>query len=310
MRFGLQLWSQQTTWPEFRDAALAAEDGRLGLGLDVGPPDGDLRAVGAAHLRGLERAGGARPADLADAPRADGRCQHVPEPRPHRQAGDDPRPPVDGRAVLGIGGAWFEREHDAFGIEFCSGFGERLDRLDEAVMLMRRLLDGERFSHEGPSYTLHDAIVRAAARSRPTCRSWSAGRGRRRRCGPWPCAPMPGTPPGRWTRSGPSSTSSPSTAPTSAATSAQIEKTVSYPIIIRDKPGGRRARRFGALLAAQRDRRPGRRGACSAPRPRWPTRSGRTPSWASRPSSSGCPRRTTARRSTGWPRSASSSGDT
>ena len=26
MRFGLQLWSQQTDWPGFRDAALAAED--------------------------------------------------------------------------------------------------------------------------------------------------------------------------------------------------------------------------------------------------------------------------------------------
>jgi alkanesulfonate monooxygenase SsuD/methylene tetrahydromethanopterin reductase-like flavin-dependent oxidoreductase (luciferase family) len=63
-----------------------------------------------------------------------------------------------GRAVLGMGGAWFEREHDAFGIEFCSGFGERLDRLDESVMLMRRLLDGERFSHEGRFYTMHDAI--------------------------------------------------------------------------------------------------------------------------------------------------------
>ena len=25
VRFGLQLWPQQTTWPEYRDAALAAE---------------------------------------------------------------------------------------------------------------------------------------------------------------------------------------------------------------------------------------------------------------------------------------------
>ena len=33
----------------------------------------------------------------------------------------------NGRAILGIGGAWFEREHEAFGIEFGSGFGERLD---------------------------------------------------------------------------------------------------------------------------------------------------------------------------------------
>ena len=31
-----------------------------------------------------------------------------------------------GRAVLGIGGAWFEREHEAFGIEFGESPGERL----------------------------------------------------------------------------------------------------------------------------------------------------------------------------------------
>ena len=37
-----------------------------------------------------------------------------------------------GRAVLGLGGAWFDREHEAFGIDFGSGFGERLDRLDES----------------------------------------------------------------------------------------------------------------------------------------------------------------------------------
>jgi alkanesulfonate monooxygenase SsuD/methylene tetrahydromethanopterin reductase-like flavin-dependent oxidoreductase (luciferase family) len=64
-----------------------------------------------------------------------------------------------GRAVLGIGGAWFDREHDAFGIHFGTGFGERLDRLDESVMLLRRLFDGERFSHEGRFYTMHDAVA-------------------------------------------------------------------------------------------------------------------------------------------------------
>src|SRR3954454_12949531 len=34
-----------------------------------------------------------------------------------------------GRAIMGIGGAWFESEHRAFGIDFGSGFGQRLDWL-------------------------------------------------------------------------------------------------------------------------------------------------------------------------------------
>jgi alkanesulfonate monooxygenase SsuD/methylene tetrahydromethanopterin reductase-like flavin-dependent oxidoreductase (luciferase family) len=64
----------------------------------------------------------------------------------------------DGRLVLGLGGGWFEREHVAFGIDFGAGFGERLDRLDEAVGLIRRLLDGERVTHEGRFYTMRDAL--------------------------------------------------------------------------------------------------------------------------------------------------------
>src|SRR4051794_41789960 len=44
----------------------------------------------------------------------------------------------DGRAVLGIGGAWFEREHEAFGIDFGSGVGERLDRLGEGGVVVGR----------------------------------------------------------------------------------------------------------------------------------------------------------------------------
>ena len=39
----------------------------------------------------------------------------------------------NGRAILGIGGAWMEPEHRAHGIEFGTGFGQRLDWLDESV---------------------------------------------------------------------------------------------------------------------------------------------------------------------------------
>jgi alkanesulfonate monooxygenase SsuD/methylene tetrahydromethanopterin reductase-like flavin-dependent oxidoreductase (luciferase family) len=49
----------------------------------------------------------------------------------------------NGRAILGIGGAWFELEHTAYGIEFGKGFGERLNWLDESVGAMRDVLDGK-----------------------------------------------------------------------------------------------------------------------------------------------------------------------
>ena len=48
-----------------------------------------------------------------------------------------------GRAIAGIGGAWFEREHLEHGIDFGSGFGERLDWMEEAVAALRSLFAGE-----------------------------------------------------------------------------------------------------------------------------------------------------------------------
>jgi alkanesulfonate monooxygenase SsuD/methylene tetrahydromethanopterin reductase-like flavin-dependent oxidoreductase (luciferase family) len=47
-----------------------------------------------------------------------------------------------GRAIAGIGGAWFDLEHQAAGLDFGSGFGQRLDWLDEAVAALRAMLDG------------------------------------------------------------------------------------------------------------------------------------------------------------------------
>lgn len=160
MRFGAQLWSQQTDWPGFRDAALAAEaagwdsiwtwDHLLAI---FGPWDQPilegwttLAALGPITSRvrlGLMVG--------ANTFRNPGLTAKLATTLDHVSGG---------RAVLGIGGAWFEREHDAFGLDdtWGSGFGERLDRLDESVMLLRRLLDGERVSHEGRFYTFRDAL--------------------------------------------------------------------------------------------------------------------------------------------------------
>jgi alkanesulfonate monooxygenase SsuD/methylene tetrahydromethanopterin reductase-like flavin-dependent oxidoreductase (luciferase family) len=62
-----------------------------------------------------------------------------------------------GRAVLGLGSGWFEREHIANGLEFGASFGERLTWLGEALELVRRLIDGERVTHQGVHYRLEDA---------------------------------------------------------------------------------------------------------------------------------------------------------
>jgi F420-dependent oxidoreductase-like protein len=158
VRFGAQLWSQATDWPAFREAALAAEAAGWDsvwtwdhLNAIFGPPEqpileGWTTLAAVASVTKRVRLGLMVGANTFRNPGLTAKLattlDHVSE----------------GRAVLGIGGAWFEREHDAFGIHFGAGFGERLDRLDVSVMLVRRLLDGERFSHEGRFYTFHDAV--------------------------------------------------------------------------------------------------------------------------------------------------------
>jgi len=63
----------------------------------------------------------------------------------------------DGRAILGIGGAWMELEHQAHGIDFGSGFGQRLDWLDESVGALRKVLDGQSVtSKPGGRYAFDD----------------------------------------------------------------------------------------------------------------------------------------------------------
>ncbi|MEA2606471.1 MAG: hypothetical protein QOI00_1228 [Chloroflexota bacterium] len=161
MRFGAQLWSQQTSWAQFRESALVAEaagwdsvwtwDHLLAI---FGPWEQpifegwtSLAALGAITSRirlGLMVG--------ANTFRNPGLTAKLATTLDHISGG---------RAVLGMGAAWFEREHDAFGFaaSWGSSVGERLDRLDESVMLMRRLLDGERITtHDGRFYTMRDAL--------------------------------------------------------------------------------------------------------------------------------------------------------
>jgi len=159
MRFGLQLWCQATSWAGFRDAALAAERTAWD---DVWTWDHLLAIFGPWEQPILE--GWSTLAATAAVTRKV-RLGLMVGANTFRYPGITAKLATtldnisEGRAVLGIGGAWFEREHEAFGIEaWGSGFGERLDRLDESVGIMRRLLNGERFSHEGTYYRLDDAL--------------------------------------------------------------------------------------------------------------------------------------------------------
>ena len=66
----------------------------------------------------------------------------------------------NGRAILGHGGAWFQLEHKEFGIDFGTGFGQRLDWMDEAVGAIRALTSGEKYtSPAGGRYAFDGATI-------------------------------------------------------------------------------------------------------------------------------------------------------
>ncbi|MBP1705141.1 MAG: hypothetical protein H6Q36_880 [Chloroflexi bacterium] len=159
VRFGAQLWSQATSWEGFLAAAVAAEDAGWDgvwtwdhLHAIFGPWEQPIfegwLAMTAVAARTHRVTVGLMVG--ANTLRNPGHTAKLAATLDHVS---------NGRAVLGIGGAWFAREHEAFGIDFGASMGERLDRLDEAVGLMRRLLDGERFDHDGRFYRFSDALV-------------------------------------------------------------------------------------------------------------------------------------------------------
>ena len=65
----------------------------------------------------------------------------------------------DGRFRLGIGAGWNEAEHRAFGIPF-PPLGERMDRLEEAIQMMRAMWAPEPATFHGRFYQLDGADLR------------------------------------------------------------------------------------------------------------------------------------------------------
>jgi F420-dependent oxidoreductase-like protein len=61
-----------------------------------------------------------------------------------------------GRAVLGLGAAWYDVEHEGLGFDFPPA-GERLDRLEEALQICRAMFHEEAPSFDGRYYRIHGA---------------------------------------------------------------------------------------------------------------------------------------------------------
>lgn len=63
-----------------------------------------------------------------------------------------------GRAVLGIGAGWYQREHEAYGVPF-PPVAERFERLEETLQIVRQVWDEERGPYHGRRYRLADTYA-------------------------------------------------------------------------------------------------------------------------------------------------------
>jgi F420-dependent oxidoreductase-like protein len=158
LRLGVSLWPQGATWDQVRDTSLAVDrlgyeslwsyDHFVALGSDrtVAVLDGwtVLAALGALTSRtrlGVLVTGVTHrhPAILA---KMAATLDHI----------------SGGRAILGLGAAWNEQEHKAYGIPFAP-VGERLALLDEACTVIRSLFEDEVTNFEGEHCAIRDAVL-------------------------------------------------------------------------------------------------------------------------------------------------------
>ena len=73
-----------------------------------------------------------------------------------------------GRFVMGLGAGWHEGEHTTYGVDYPS-LGERFDRLDEYIAVMKAMWGEGPASFEGRYYRLHEAqTLPKPAAGRPT----------------------------------------------------------------------------------------------------------------------------------------------
>jgi F420-dependent oxidoreductase-like protein len=71
-----------------------------------------------------------------------------------------------GRLEFGLGAAWHEPEHRAYGIEYPSA-GTRIEMLDDALIAIRKLWTEDKVSHDGPYFRLEEAMCNPKPVQRP-----------------------------------------------------------------------------------------------------------------------------------------------
>ena len=81
-----------------------------------------------------------------------------------------------GRAILGIGGGWYEAEYDAYGFEF-PRTGVRLGQLRDGVKLIKAMWSDERATYEGKHFVARDAILEPKPLQKPRPRVLIGGGG-------------------------------------------------------------------------------------------------------------------------------------
>jgi len=81
-----------------------------------------------------------------------------------------------GRAQLGIGAAWYEREHRALGVDY-PPLAERFERLEEAVQIVLQMWSDDDGPYRGRHYQLDETICRPRPVSSPRPRLMIGGNG-------------------------------------------------------------------------------------------------------------------------------------
>ncbi len=84
-----------------------------------------------------------------------------------------------GRAQLGIGAAWYEREHLGLGVPF-PPTSERFERLEEALQICHQMWSDDDGPYEGKHYRLAETICSPRPVSRPRPRILVGGSGERK----------------------------------------------------------------------------------------------------------------------------------